>query len=103
MARSSVVFPAPLRPIRPHISPSFTASEAPRRIGMGPIDTSRSATLSMGASRSLELHAGDQLLPARLLQRLRGRPVGDDGTVVEGEHALGAAAADQHVVLDEQG
>src|SRR6185312_4173151 len=101
-ARRSVVFPAPLRPISPHISPSFTASEASRMIGIGPIETWRPSTLSMGASGGLHPDAGDQLLHARLAERLGRRAVGDDGAVVEGEHALRELSHDLHVVLDEQ-
>ena len=35
-------------------------------------------------------------------QRGGRRAVGDDGAVVEGEHAVGEARDDLHVVLDEQ-
>ena len=38
-ARMKVVLPAPLRPIRPHISPSSSVERASRTIGTGPIET----------------------------------------------------------------
>src|SRR3974390_276615 len=86
-ARISVVLPAPLRPISPHISPSFTASEASRMIGIGPIETLRLATLSMAGApgRGLDLDAAHQLLNLRIIQRLGGRSVSYASSVVEGE------------------
>src|SRR3974390_3535945 len=86
-ARKSVVLPAPLRPISPHISPSFTASEASRMIGIGPIETLRLATLSMAGApgRGLDLDAANQLLNLRIIQRLGGRSVSYASSVVEGE------------------
>src|SRR5579875_1428300 len=102
MARSSVVLPAPLRPIRPHICPSVTNRDALRMIGTMPIDTLRFATSSMGGSRGLHLHAGDELLHLRVAERLFRRSVGDHRAFIEGKHAVGEAADDLHVVLDKQ-
>src|SRR5262249_3940862 len=101
-ARSSVVLPAPLRPIRPHISPSSNSSAASRTIGTGPIATLRFVTLSMRRRlRVLGPGAADEGLHAGIGERHGGRTVGDHGAVVEGEHALGEARDDLHVVLDE--
>src|SRR5580658_7018380 len=96
-ARSNVVFPAPLRPMRPHISPVATARLAPWMIGIDPIATSRPETLSTGPS--LLAPTADQGLDASVGERRRRRPVGDDGAVVEGEHPVGIALDDLHVVL----
>src|ERR1700761_3591801 len=101
MARNNVVFPAPLRPINPHISPSSSANEAPRMIGTGPIDTLRLDTLNIGNSTCSAIQPGtaDQCLNACIRQR-RGRcPVGDHGAVVKCQHTLGEALDDLHVVL----
>src|ERR1039458_10043076 len=83
-ARSNVVLPAPLRPIRPHISPSLTLNETSRMIGIGPIETLRFATLSMAGplASNPELGAADQLLHLAVIQRLGRRAVGDDGAVI---------------------
>src|SRR5580692_10976612 len=104
MARNNVVFPAPLRPISPHISPSSSANEAPRMIGTGPIDTLRLDTLNIGngAGSALPPGAADQRLNAGIAQRFGRRAVGDDGTVVKCQHPLGETLDDLHVVLDEQ-
>src|SRR6185436_6880133 len=100
-ARSNVVLPAPLRPIRPHISPSRRSNEASRMIGTGPIATLRLDTLSMGRARA-ELGAADQHLHLLVGERDRRRAVGDHGAVVERQHPVGVARYDVHVVLDEQ-
>src|SRR5262245_17944485 len=100
-ARSSVVLPAPLRPMSPHMSPSSTESETLRRIGTGPIATLRSDTLSM-ALPAAYLGAADEGLHALVGQRRGGRAVGDHGAVVEGEHPVGEPCHDLHVVLHEQ-
>src|SRR5271154_2307352 len=100
-ARSSVVLPAPLRPMSPHISPVSMARLAPRMIGIGPIETSRPDTLSMAALPPRPRPADEQLDPGIGEGDGRG-PVGDHGAVVEGEHAVGIALDDLHVVLDEQ-
>src|SRR5215212_3957546 len=101
-ARSSVVLPAPLRPIKPHISPSSRSSAALRTIGMGPIDTLSSLTLSIGSpmrGRGCQLGSADERLDAGIAQRVGWISVGDHGAVVEGEHAVGEARDDLHVVL----
>src|SRR5215813_8417765 len=81
-ARIKVVFPAPLRPIKPHISPSFTAREASRIIGIDPIETLRFSILSMARPR-LEPHAGDELLHPRIIQRLVRGAIGYHRAVVK--------------------
>src|ERR1019366_9657169 len=103
-ARSNVVLPAPLRPMSPHISPSFTASEASRMIGIGPIETLRFDTLSMARPRrgGFQPHAADQLLHAGIIQRLGRCSVRDDGAVIERQHPFGETRDDLHVVLDEK-
>src|ERR1700730_18190024 len=104
MARNNVVFPAPLRPISPHISPSSSANEAARMIGTGPIDTLRLDTLNIGDSACGAVQPGtaDQCLNAGIRQRCGRRPVGDHGAVVKCQHTLGEALDDLHVMLDEQ-
>src|SRR5688572_31584346 len=88
-ARSSVVLPAPLRPINPHISPVANASDALRMIGTTPIETSRPETLSMVGDRLAGWPgSADEGLNARIRERHGRRPVGDDGAVVKGEHAI---------------
>src|SRR6202000_482541 len=103
MARNKVVLPAPLRPMSPHISPSSRAKEALRMIGIGPIDTLRLDTLSMGGSPSgdLDLRAADQRLYAGIGQRRRRCAIGDHGAIVKCQHAIGKTLHDLHVVLDE--
>src|ERR1700733_1971663 len=103
-ARNNVVFPAPLRPISPHISPSSSANEASRMIGTGPIDTLRLDTLNMGngACSALPPGAADQRLNAGIAQRFGRRPVGDHSAVVKCQHALGEALDDLHVVFHEK-
>src|SRR5512139_626017 len=101
-ARSKVVLPAPLRPIRPHISPSARSSDALRMTGTGPIETSRSDTLSMGMPLALRLGAADERLHPAVGERDRRRAVGDHRPVVECEHTVSEAGHDLHVVLDEQ-
>src|SRR5258708_9584555 len=82
-ARSSVVLPAPLRPIRPHISPVAMARLAPRMIGIGPIETSRPDTLSM---TTLPPGAADEGLDPGIGERHRRPTGGDHGAVLEGQH-----------------
>src|ERR1700733_12354118 len=93
MARNKVVFPAPLRPISPHISPSSSANDAPRMIGTGPIETLRFDTLNMGGRAGSALPPGtaDQGLNTLIAQRFGGRPVGDHGAVVKCQHTFGEA------------
>src|SRR6516165_4442946 len=100
----SSVLPAPLRPIRPHISPSLTLSDASRMIGIEPIETSRFATLSIAGllDRSFEADAADQLLHLWIRQRLGRCAVGDHGAVVKREYAIGETRNNLHVMLDEE-
>src|SRR5215475_4011916 len=100
-ARIRVVFPAPLRPINPHISPSFTARNASRIIGIDPIETFRFSILSMTAPR-LEAHASDEFLHPWVIQRLVRSAVGDDRTVIEGKNTVSKARDDLHVMFDKQ-
>src|SRR5688572_6987932 len=92
-ARMKVVLPAPLRPIRPHISPSLSWSEASRMIGIGPIDTLSAETLSMGRGlrRGAALGAAYQFLHTCIRQRHGGRVVGDHGAIVERQYPVGEA------------
>src|SRR5690348_15682132 len=90
----TVVLPAPLRPMRPVIEPLGTCSEMPRRICTLAMPTFRFSRLSTAADHvALHLRVGER--------RVRRR-VGDDPAVVEREHALGEAADELHVVLDEE-
>src|SRR5437879_137608 len=101
-ARINVVLPAPLRPMRPHISPSARSSEASRTIGTGPIATSSERTLSIGRPRQhrkVLLGSSDQQLHSGVAERLVRRAVGDQRAVVEREHSFGEAGNDLHVVL----
>src|SRR5262245_25876662 len=103
-ARSRVVLPAPLRPIRPHISPSSSASEALRTTGTAPMSTLRPDTLSMNnlSGRNTDWHGtADQGLHHRVGECLRRRPIRDHGAIMERKHALGKARDDLHIVLDE--
>src|SRR4029079_11374894 len=100
-ARNNVVFPAPLRPMSPHISPSLTSSDALRTMGTGPMATSRLLILSMRL-RPQRLGTADQALHARIGKRLCRGAIGNYGPVVEGEHTVGKSRHDLHVVLHEQ-
>src|SRR5882672_4678729 len=102
-ARKRVVLPAPLRPMRPHISPSRRSIAALRTIWIRPIETPRSTTLSI--SRALPragIGSADERLNLRIGERDRRRPVRNDSTVIEGKHAVSKACYDLHVVFDEQ-
>src|SRR3974390_3728143 len=90
-ARSNVVLPPPLRPIRPHISPSLTLSDASRMIGIEPIETSRFATLSIAGllDRSFEAGAAVQFLHLWSRQSLGRCAVGDHGAIVKRQYAIG--------------
>src|ERR1700716_2215319 len=101
-ARSKVVLPAPLRPIRPHISPSARSSDALRMTGTGPIETSRSETLSMGMPFAVRLGAADEGLYPAIGERGGPRAVGNYRPIVEGEHTVGEPRHDLHIVFDEQ-
>src|SRR5262245_28769256 len=102
-ARKRVVLPAPLRPMRPHISPSRRSIAALRTIWIRPIETPRSTTLSMNrAPVQAGIGSADEGLNLRIGERDRRRSVRDDITIVEGKHAVSKAGYDLHVVLDEQ-
>src|SRR5262245_9441107 len=101
-ARISVVLPAPLRPIRPHISPSSIASDTLRMTGTGPIETLRSETLNMRGPQMGPLGAADQRLHLWIGEHRVGLFVRYHCAVVEGQHPIGKAADNIHVVLDEQ-
>src|SRR4051812_42329537 len=104
MARNRVVFPAPLRPIRPHIPPSSTVKEASRMIGMGPMETLRPDTLNIGDGACCTLSSGtaDQGLNARVAQSCCRRAVGDYGAVIKCQDTFGETFDDFHVVLHEE-
>src|SRR6266705_5691483 len=102
-ARKKVVLPAPLRPMRPHISPSRRSIAALRTIWIRPIETPRSATLSIScAPPQVGIGSADERLNLRIGERYRRRSVRNDSAVVEGEHAVSKARYDLHVVFDEQ-
>src|SRR5688500_1871063 len=90
----SVVLPAPLRPMSPVIEAGAISIETSRRICVPAMETLTRSSLSTGA-RDVALHFG-------IAERDLRRRVGDDATVVEGEHTLREAAHDFHVVLDEK-
>src|SRR3954471_14100276 len=104
MARNRVVFPAPLRPISPHIPPSSTVKEASRTIGMGPIDTLRPDTLNIGHGARCSLGPGtaDQCLNASIAQSCCRRAVGDYGAVIKCQDTFGETFDDLHVVLHKE-
>src|ERR1700754_2873848 len=102
MARNKVVLPAPLRPMSPHISSSSRAKEALRMMGIGPIETLRLDTLSMGGSPSGDLGPADQRLHAGIRQCRRRCAIGDHGAIVKCQHTIGETLHDLHVVLEEQ-
>src|SRR5947207_5902419 len=94
----SVVLPAPLRPMRPIMARSGTENVTPRRICTASIATARLRTSSMrglGAADDVPAHF-------RVGERDLRRRVGDDASIVEGEHALREPAHYLHVVLDEE-
>src|SRR5213594_1234801 len=102
-ARRNVVLPAPLRPMRPHISPSRRSIAALRTIWICPIETPRSTTLSMSRTHARSgIGSADERLNLRIGERDRRWSVRNDSAVVEGEHAVSKAGYDLHVVLDEQ-
>src|SRR5262245_11512676 len=96
IARSSVVLPAPLRPISPANCPASSVRLTARRIATGPIATSRSCNSSMGTAFSGDVppHLGIVEHPCR-------SAVGDHTPVVEREDAPCVMLDDLHVVLDE--
>src|SRR5688500_4597763 len=102
-ARSKVVLPAPLRPINPHNSPVANASTAMRINCTTASETSRPEAPSRRGDRVAGWSgSADEGLNARIGERHGRRHVGDDGAVVNGEHAVREPCHDVHVVLDEQ-
>src|SRR5512134_666890 len=94
--RSSVVLPAPLRPIRPANSPAPTPRLTPRRMATGPIDTE---TFSSRSTYVLSDHVAAHLIGAQHCLR---RPIGNDASIVERDNAAGVARDDVHIVLNEK-
>src|SRR2546427_727533 len=94
IARTSVVLPAPFRPMTPQRSPVGTWSDTAGRIGVAPMLTSRRWTSSTPAPRHVLAHA-------RVAEDVGGRAVGQDAALVEREHAPAVALDDVDVVLDE--
>src|SRR5215831_7812806 len=85
--RSSVVLPAPLRPMRPAICPRPTTSDAPRRILVELIDTPRRSMDSTVASRAgCFLFTDDKFSHFGIAQHRLRLAVGDDPALVESEH-----------------
>src|SRR4051812_4291877 len=101
MVFMSVVLPAPLRPMRPIMDPVGSSSDTPRRMCTASMDTLRSWTLSTSALQALTL-AHHVPLYIGIGQHDRGRRVGDDAAIVEGDDPLGEAAHHLHVMLDEE-
>src|SRR6266446_1662197 len=96
-ARNTVVLPAPLRPMSPHISPSRRSNVASRMTGTRPMATPRPTTLSMGRAPlqdGRELRATDERLNLRIGKRHRGGAVHNHGAVMESEHPVGKARHD---------
>src|SRR5258705_7015544 len=101
--RISVVLPAPLRPIRPTNSPVGTSMFTPRRMPTDAIDTSRPSMRSMMSSgRSVRSFASNVFADFDIAQHRGRQPIGNDAAFIEGQHALGIAGDDVHVVFDEQ-
>src|SRR5216683_33498 len=99
----SVVLAAPFRAISPAMLPLGSSSETLRRICTASIATLSVSILSTGRLLvpATEL-AADHVAPnVRVDEHGFGPAVSDDPAVVEREHALGKAAYDFHVVLDE--
>src|SRR5262249_8247890 len=91
-ARKRDVLPAPLRPMRPHISPSRRSIAALRTIWVRPIETPRSTTLSISrAPLQAGIGSADEGLNLWIGERDRRRSVRNYGTVVDGDHAVSKA------------
>src|SRR4029078_13156246 len=101
--RINVVLPAPFRPLRPTNFPLGTSIVTPRRMLTDAIETSSPLTCSMMASGFCARYFSGNVFSHFDIGQDRGRQaVGDDAALIEGEHALGIAIDDFHVVLDEQ-
>src|SRR5512135_858649 len=91
----SVVLPAPLRPISPAMLPVGSSSDTRRRTCTERIETSIWSILSTRPALrfvdAVQLAADDEALHLGVVQHGPGRPVRDDASVVEGEHAPGEA------------
>src|SRR5688572_28043092 len=99
-AHMSVVLPAPLRPIRPTNFPVGTSRSTTRRIPTDWIATSRPSMRStFRSSRDFSRHV---LAHFRIVQLARPRSVRYDPSFADGQHTLGIAVHDLHVVLDEE-
>ena len=100
--RISVVLPAPLRPISPVNFPVGNSMLTSRRMLTEPIETSSPSSLTMGCLLGRGTLRRSRTCAPRCPEERRRVAVGDDAALVEREHALGVAADDVHVVLDEQ-
>src|SRR3954454_20637278 len=90
--RSSVVLPAPLRPMRVTISPCSTRSDTSRSACASPYQADRRSTLSMGVSEV----GGDD---ARVVADLGVGALDQHLAVLEDGHPVGEAGDHVHVVL----
>ena len=91
--RMSVVLPAPLRPIRPTISPRRDRQrEAAQRLHRLDGDVQRSS-ISSSARPAHAADPGDVAAHVGIAQHLDGRAVGDDPAAVEGDHPARRSAA----------
>src|SRR5579884_899975 len=93
MARSSVVFPAPLAPRRATVSPSATRRVIPWSTSRSPYPACRSSISSTGGPQV-------RLDDPRIGQHLRRRTLGDPLTVVEDDDAGTERHHGLHDVLD---
>src|ERR1700688_2730350 len=101
--RIYVVLPAPLRPIRPTNFPVGTSIFTPRRMPTDAIETSRPSMRSMMSPCRGEMRfAGNVFADFDIAEHYGRQAVGNNATFVEGQHALGIAGDDFHVVFDEQ-
>src|SRR5882672_3564492 len=100
--RISVVLPAPLRPIRPTNFPVGTSMLTPRRTPTDAIETSSPSMRSMMSPGRGVGFAGNVFADFDIAQNRAGQTVGNDAAFIEGQHTLGIAGDDFHVVFDEQ-
>src|SRR4051794_9130554 len=103
MARSVVVLPAPLRPIRQTSSPAPTASEMARRMRLFWMSTTTSLSASMlGNPRQLAGHLADDRGDERRVAEERvGRTVGEHLAGLQRHDAARVFRDQVHVVLDQ--